>query len=261
MRAVSAVLSVFATLLLGGCPSGIFLPDNPMSDALTGLEPGVHGRADVAALLGDPLVSLPDRGVEVFVREGELTDVLLPGIPYTTDWTYYTLVSYDEKGTLTGIDTGGNVYRTTLRAGRFSYGMGRTGTLLEQELTPAYDVPGEACTVVLTVVGGRWSDKLYYRDPIRLSGTALPGPPDFASYSYHSLAPGRQELSVTWTGRQGTWSREQAFDCGAGDLLYVVLAGDRKEAPITVGPAIPPELPGRALLLYPPPTDAPLPGR
>jgi len=49
---------------------------------------------------------------------------MLPGIPYTTEQTYYTLISYDASGRLTGIDSGGHVYRSTLEADRFRYKMG-----------------------------------------------------------------------------------------------------------------------------------------
>ncbi|HEY5645445.1 MAG TPA: hypothetical protein VIS76_05875 [Pseudomonadales bacterium] len=250
---------LLAVLLLGGCPTGVFIQHDPQSEAVADLEPGVHTRADVIALLGEPLVSLPERGVDVFQREGELTDVLLPGVPYTTEWTFHTLISYDEQGDLTGIDTGGRVYRNRLNVGRFSYWMGQPGMLVEQEITPAYLEPAPGCSIVLLVVGNRWSDKLYYQDPIRLDDLVLQGPPDYASYYLLSVAPGGHLLRVTWNA--GMTTEERSFGCADRETVFVTLNADHEGSTIDVAHEVPPELPGRALILFPLLTEAPVTGR
>lgn len=123
MSSRGASLVALATLVLGGCGISVLVQKDPMRDALAGLTPGTNSRADVVALLGEPFVSFPERGVDVFQRAGSLVDVLLPGIPYETEFTYYTLISHDASGRLTGIDGGGYVYRSKLEADRFRYRM------------------------------------------------------------------------------------------------------------------------------------------
>jgi len=183
---------------------------------------------------------------------------MLPGIPSTTEQTYYTLISYDASGRLTGIDSGGYVYRSTLEADRFRYKMGAYGMLLEQERRPAYGTRGPGCTLVLLLGGNRWSDRLYYQAPVHLNGAELEVRADYSSYLYWSIDPGPQSLSVKWSGWNGPWSSDQDFECAAGELLYVMLTGDRNGEPIAVGRDVPAALQGRALVVYPPPTAAPL---
>jgi len=232
---------------------GLFIQHDPMSKELAELAPGTHRRADVTALLGEPLASFPERGVDLFERGGKLTDLLFPGIPYTTQWTFHTLISYDATETLTGIDTGGNAYRSTLSAGRFRYHMPYPGTLLEFEDKPAFETRAGACSMVLLAVGSRWSDKLYYRDPIRVNDLVIPGLRGFDSYRYLVVEPGPQSLSATWSSRSGPWSETRTFECADGTLIYVTLIPDRGSA-IHIANSRPAELEGRALVLYPNPS-------
>jgi len=246
--------SMLLNLSLGGCGFGLFIQNDPMRAPLSGIEPGTHARADVLSLLGEPAVSFTERGVDLFERAGELTDVLLPGIPYTTERTYYTLISYDRHGTLTGIDSGGYVYRSTLTAGRFRYHMGYPGTLLEQEESPAYLARSEACAIVLLVAGSRWSDKLYYRDPIHVNDLVWQGPPDYQSYYHLVTEPGGQRVEVTWSRRTGPTTEERSFQCGSGEVLYLTLDSGSPNSTIDIRVDVPADLPDRALILYPPPT-------
>jgi len=256
-RRTASLACLYGILLLAGCGTGVFIQKDPARDALADLRPGFSRLEEVVAVLGEPLISFPDRGVAVFQREGELVDVLLPGIPYTTGWTYYTLVSFDDSGRLTGIDSGGYVYRTFLKADRFRYRMGYPGFLMEHEREPAYRLSGEGCSLVVAVVGDRWSDALFYKDPIELNGQAMQLEYDYSSYSYWSVEPGTQSLAVTWGTRRGPVRREYGFDCPDGALRYVILESDRKGEEIVVAEKLPALLEGRWLVLYPPITGAP----
>lgn len=249
---------ILGAVLMGACSTGVFIQKDPMKDKLAAFSPGTHSRTEVVALLGEPLVHMPERGVDVFQREGELVDMLLPGIPYTTDWNYYTIISYDSDGMLTGIDSGGYVYRSVLEAERFQFRMGYPGTLVERELQPAYATPGAGCTLVMLTVGNRWSDKPYYQDPVMLNDETLPWHADYSSYLYVSTAPGPQSLAVTWGTRRGPESSSRTFDCGNAEIVYVTLTDDLDGEPIAIGREFPTELQGRSLVLYPPATQAPL---
>ena len=257
-KTASVVGPILGAVLMAGCSTGVFIQKDPMKDKLAEFSPGTHSRAEVVALLGEPLVHMPERGVDVFQREGELVDMLLPGIPYTTDWNYYTIISYDQAGMLTGIDSGGYVYRSVLEAGRFQYRMGYPGTLVERELEPAYATPSAGCTLVMLTVGSRWSDKLYYQDPVSLNAETVPWHADYSSYLYLATAPGPQNLSVIWGTRRGPESSSRTFDCGDAEIVYVTLTDDLDGEPIAIGRELPAELHGRSLVLYPPATQAPL---
>lgn len=60
--------------------------------------------------------------------------------------------------------------------------------------------------MVVLLVGNRWSDGLYYKEPVQLNGAVLEVHADYSSYLYVVSEPGVQALSATWTGRSGPWS-------------------------------------------------------
>ncbi len=248
MLVLAGWLSAFST----GCSTGVFIQHDPTGDSLDTLTPGTYSRKDLVDRLGDPVISEVELGVEVFEHDGALTEMLLPGIPYRTAWTYYTLVTYDEAGNPIARDTGGYVYRSRLTSGRFSLYF--PDTLLEAEEVPVYrqQVSENQCALTILLVGNRWSRNLRYDWPIQFNGTAwqLQRQP-YDSYRYVLIDVSdntSQTLQVFWGGTPE--SDERQFECPPGKRRFVTIEAGADE-PIAVQEDEPTELAGRLRVLAP----------
>lgn len=200
------------------------------------------------------MISEIELGAEVFQHDGELTEMLLPSIPYRTTWSYYTLVTYDEAGNPTAHDTGGYVYRSQLASGRFRFYFPET--LLEAEVMPIYRQPPSAnqCALTIILLGNRWSRPLYYDRPIQLNDADWQlqrRACDTYRFVNIDVSEGTtQTLRVSWGDSPAPKTDQRQFECPAGDRRFVTLEAGA-EQPITVHEEEPRELAGRLRVLSP----------
>jgi hypothetical protein len=243
-------LSVAAAILSAGCGTGVFFQHSPYDgDALDGIVPGRTTRAEMHDRFPNRLGETSDWPVDVFVDEGELTELVIPPLPFTTKAEYYLLAVYDERGRVKEAEAAGPVYRTYLDVDDFRLNMVRGALLAPAGQSAEFAtraVDDESCVFVVGFDGiPKWEA------PVALSDQGhrfAPGRDVEVALARWRLAPGVRKVDVT---TESFAAASIAVECSRSSVYSLRIYEENDVVHIATSSAVWSELENRRLQILP----------
>jgi len=218
---ILAILTIVLGITQVACvpPIAIRETDNPFEKLTQTIVPGKSTSLDVHKALGEPDISLDQWGIEVYSKEGHITEHYVPiPVPSEGRANYFALVVYDRQGTLKAFGSCAEMYGFACRAADAGmYGHLRAWNLLAPlDLSHEYlAMPPEPNECVLLLFPSDADDSVTV-DDIDI-GSFFAG----NTYLRLRLAPGSHDVQIFHKFRSVEYYGSEWLYCEAGKTFYM----------------------------------------